>query len=178
VSENAFRPIHFGPEMALAGAAFLQDASVQERTIRVQLRWRAISAPRSDYEAAVHLLDKAGNVRATSHETLLVDRRSWPTSSWSVGQDIEATYTLDLPPDLSPDRYQIAVGLADAGTGAWASVIGGTHTSRGMAVTVLSIDIPLPAAARPISLPWLARPADRGAGSLVPNDRDLLSTKG
>ena len=150
VDEAQFRRMTFG-QLALVGGTTLNEPVRADDGVRLRLRWRAISAPQSDYAPFVHVIDRAGNLRAAGRgEELLVDSRYWPTSAWSSGDWAEGDYWVHFPPGLPPGRYWLAVGLADVRTGGWTPALDKAGKPAGMTPQVMSLEV-FPATTPPVA---------------------------
>jgi hypothetical protein len=78
------------------------------------LYWQALAPMETDYTVFVHLLDASGAVRAQRDAPPLDG--DYPTSLWDEGEVVKDPHAIPLPPDLSPGRYQVALGLYSLGT--------------------------------------------------------------
>jgi 4-amino-4-deoxy-L-arabinose transferase-like glycosyltransferase len=95
--------VSFADAILLLGWGLSQDAD----TLAVTLAWQAQTPLTADYTAFVHLLDEAGELVAQ------LDRppAGYPTSDWRVGELIQDSYRVPLPPDLPPGRYTVQTGF-------------------------------------------------------------------
>jgi hypothetical protein len=144
-TEDAFQTASFGGEIALADGMLLESDLIQQRTVRFRLRWQSIATPQADYAPFIHLFDEQDHLRSAGRGLeLLVDDRFWATSHWSVGESVEADYSLSLPPGLPPGRYWIAIGLANATGGGRVPVLDEEGQVRGTTAKVFPIDVPPP----------------------------------
>jgi hypothetical protein len=80
------------------------------------LDWRALTETRAAYKVLIALL---GPPR--SDGTTLVAQRDaepcagwYPTWRWTAGEIIVDRATLDVPPDVPPGEYQLAVAVYDS----------------------------------------------------------------
>jgi hypothetical protein len=78
--------------------------------VSVVLEWQPSTPIARDYTVFVHLVAPDGSIIAQS------DARPawvvpWPTDHWQPGQAVLDGHRLALPPDVSPGRYQVEVGL-------------------------------------------------------------------
>jgi hypothetical protein len=91
------------------------DAYRPGDTVYLQLWWRATGKPDRDWTVFTHLLGSArpdGN-RVWAGNDAQPGQGSIPTSTWLPGDLILDEYQLQLPPDASPGKYEIEVGLYD-----------------------------------------------------------------
>ncbi len=105
--------IRFEPHIWLRGAAEI-DALIQPgQKLPITLYWQAEDKTEQPVTAFAHLLDNNGNIVAQS------DR--WPgglpSNVWASGQVIVDDHSLDIPEELPPGTYQLAVGLYFAHNG-------------------------------------------------------------
>ncbi len=95
--------------VSFADAILLRGWSLEQTpdALTVTLAWQAQTPLAADYTAFVHLLDETGEVAAQ------LDRppAGYPTSDWRVGEIIQDTYRVPLPPDLLPGRYTVQTGF-------------------------------------------------------------------
>lgn len=136
-----------------------------------------------------HLLDHRQALAAQDDEW---PRRGFsPTSLWTTGQETLDGYRIEVPPDMGPGRYTLAIGLyrrADSRRLAWStgrdrldlgtvkvrpptlqsSPFRATHAGFGPAITLVGFDDPPVAAIRPGTI-FELRPRWRAE---APLDRD------
>ena len=95
--------VSFADAILLRGWSLAQDADA----LTVTLAWQAQTPLAADYTAFVHLLNEAGEVVAQ------LDRppAGYPTADWRVGELIQDSYRVPLPPDLPPGRYTVQTGF-------------------------------------------------------------------
>jgi 4-amino-4-deoxy-L-arabinose transferase-like glycosyltransferase len=142
ISESAFRPAHFGSQLALVGGVLLKDRVTLDSGLQFRVRWQATGTPQTDYAPFIHLLDEMGHLRTSGRgDELLVDGRFWPTSLWTSGDGVELDYGLGFPSGLPPGRYWITVGLADTSTDGWVPVVDAQGEIKGTTARVLPVDI-------------------------------------
>jgi 4-amino-4-deoxy-L-arabinose transferase-like glycosyltransferase len=96
----------FGRQLTLRGLEIPQPSNLT-------LYWQVTEKPDHVISVFVHLLDESGEIVAQSDQ--------WPgglpANLWAVGQVITDEHTLNLPPDLPPGEYTLAIGLYDPATG-------------------------------------------------------------
>jgi 4-amino-4-deoxy-L-arabinose transferase-like glycosyltransferase len=106
----------------LGGAVDLLPAAVPAEPqppgtqLPMTLRWR-VSAPLSGrYNVFIHLVGPGQPLLAGADGEPC---GGWyPTTAWHVGEIVEHSLTLTLPPDLPLGQYDLVAGLYDLGTGA------------------------------------------------------------
>jgi len=116
-------PIIARPQLALVGDAMqllgykLERAQLRAgETLPLALYWNAHKTPEASYKVFVHLLDANGALRA--QQDSIPQRGALPTQRWFPGEFVTDEYALELPQDLAPGEYRIAVGMYDEMTGA------------------------------------------------------------
>jgi hypothetical protein len=86
----------------------------QQGTLTLTLQWQARAPVRQDYLMFVHLLDETGQ------RIVQIDvppaGPTQPTSTWEPGRYLRWSLPLDVPTDLEPGRYWLALGLYDPAT--------------------------------------------------------------
>ena len=100
--------INFGDQIDLIGYALDQRAARPNETLHLTLYWRARAMMPGDYTVFTHVLQRPETIWAQQDKPLQP-----PTSSWSIGQVISATYELKIKPDAPPGVYEIEVGVYD-----------------------------------------------------------------
>ena len=98
------------------------------------LFWRANGPAQRPYTVFNHLLNDQGSLVAQLDNWPI--NGTWPPTCWRAGENIVDPYTIRLPEDLPPGRYQLLSGLYDAQTGERLSTTSGTD-----AVTLETINI-------------------------------------
>lgn len=81
-----------------------------ENGLELLLLWEAVHIPQADYRVFVHVRDQDGAV-ITQNE-FEPHNGSYPTSIWSVGEQVPDVYLLDIS-DVPPGDYQVYIGLLD-----------------------------------------------------------------
>jgi len=76
------------------------------------LYWQAIGPIDRQYTVFVHLLGAGGQRYAQADGPPL--RGIQPMINWQLGETLPDRRTIDLPPDLPPGRYNLAIGLYGA----------------------------------------------------------------
>ncbi len=104
----------FGDRILLTGYDLAGTVSAGEM-VEIVLYWQALRLPDDDYFVFVHLLDEAGQF-ITSHDGQPMNGR-FSTRAWQPEITVPDTHRLTLPPNLSPGRYQVVVGLYQHETG-------------------------------------------------------------
>jgi uncharacterized membrane protein len=78
--------------------------------ISVILQWQPTTPIPRDYTIFIHLVGPDGTI-VTQSDARPAWVVPWPTNLWSPDQPVLDGHRLSLPPDLSPGRYQVQVGL-------------------------------------------------------------------
>jgi len=104
--------------------------------LHLDLFWKALTAPESDYTAFVHVVDAAGTIVAQIDSQPLGGQ--YPTSIWTAGERIED------PQDLTvkPGTYQVLVGLYLLDTGERLPVLMNGQPAPDNQVLLTQIKIP------------------------------------
>ncbi|MFN8454579.1 MAG: phospholipid carrier-dependent glycosyltransferase [Anaerolineae bacterium] len=111
-----FRPqqslkVNFGEVIGLRGYDLNRDAE----SLQVTLYWAGLKAVDKNYTVFVHLRDEAGQtITQADHPPA---GGQYPTSLWDAGEIISDRFSVPLPPELKPGRYQIILGLYDPHSG-------------------------------------------------------------
>lgn len=107
-------------QVDIGGQIYLQGADWPTRplaagdTLPLILYWRAQQPLDINYQAFVHLLAADGRLVAQGDK---LNPGEFPTRRWPLDKYVRDTYTIPLPADLPPGRYQLAVGLWVAAEG-------------------------------------------------------------
>ena len=104
-------PIDFAGGVELVG----YKARQMDGVLWVDLYWRAATPPAVDYTIFVHLYDAAGRLVASHDGPPFYGYL--PSSGWPAGEVVPDRHDFDLPPDLAPGAYRLAVGMYDPANG-------------------------------------------------------------
>ena len=107
--------LDFGGQLVLDGWQTLRTNLEPGEPCRLELYWRAASAPKADYKVFVHLLGADGKI-VTQADRPLRGPEGMATK-WRVGEVVREAYDLVLPPTAAPGPYSIALGLYEAQSG-------------------------------------------------------------
>jgi hypothetical protein len=66
------------------------------------------------FKVFVHLVDELGN-RPVQQDKISQDWQL-PTTAWAPGEVVIDPYTLEIPADMLPGRYQIQIGMYSEAT--------------------------------------------------------------
>ena len=108
VAERPF-PLHvgFGDEVQLLALDAPPTARPGE-AVTVRWAWRALRSMRDDYSGVLHL-DQDGTRARFSHTQRL--GHAFGSSWWAVGERIEETFRLTIPPDAVPGAYRLRLEI-------------------------------------------------------------------
>ncbi len=103
-------------------AARLEPATLtRDKTLQVELEWRALQPAPHLYTVSVQLV---GPLRPTTGSTVWAqeDKQpaagTYPTTAWQSGQEIFETFRIQIPRDALPGEYKIQVSMYLLETGA------------------------------------------------------------
>ncbi|MFC2030357.1 CotH kinase family protein [Chloroflexota bacterium] len=99
----------FGSALRLAGYSLRNGSLVPGDILRLDLYWQAVEQPDRDYTIFVHVLDESGQTVA-QRDTMPRDN-TLPTSRWPLGEVIDDTILVPLPPDSPAGKYSVALGI-------------------------------------------------------------------
>jgi hypothetical protein len=103
----------FDNQLQLNSIDVLDSSSQPGGTVRLRLKWQALTAISKDYKVFVHLF--AGDQIVTQHDGQPVGELR-PTSTWKVGEDISDQFAMTIPADTPSGNYQLRIGLYDPNT--------------------------------------------------------------
>ncbi len=106
--------INFDDQIALVGFDFDRRVMRPGETLGLTLWWEALTVPKKDYVAFVHLVLPPDAVWAQQDQ--MPQRGQAPTSTWQPGQRVEDHYQLTLPDQAPPGVYFVEIGLYDPAT--------------------------------------------------------------
>jgi hypothetical protein len=105
---NARREV-LGDSIGLAGYGLPTASVTPGGLVLVNLYWRVLKPPQSDYTVFVHVVNAQGQLVAQ------FDRPpgggALPTSLWQTGDIWRDVYPVPLPPDMAPGTYAVRVGM-------------------------------------------------------------------
>ncbi|MCX6048417.1 MAG: hypothetical protein NT075_25215, partial [Chloroflexi bacterium] len=106
-------PVDLGGQIQLLGVSLPATPPLRPgATVSLALDWQASQALTTDYTSFVHLLGPDGKLVA--QEDKQPQSSFLATHLWQPQQPMRETYTLTLPVDAKPGRYQLLTGLYDA----------------------------------------------------------------
>jgi hypothetical protein len=103
-----------GTGVELAGYDLASPVATSRAPISLVLHWHALETPDRNYYAFVHLLDGDGNIVAQDDGP--PGNGDLPTLGWLPGEYLSDPHILQIPFDLPPGTYRLAVGLYDPAT--------------------------------------------------------------
>lgn len=106
--------INFGDQLALVGFKLDRRTLRPGETLQVTLWWEGLTLMTQDYVVFVHLLLPPDAVWAQHDQ--MPQAGAARTSTWQVGERIEDTHHLTLPPEAPAGAYRIEVGVYDKDT--------------------------------------------------------------
>jgi hypothetical protein len=130
--------VQFDNRIELAGWQARLDPS-DPQALKVDLGWRAINRSPTNYTAFVHLVDTGGQIIAQDDRAPGGTENA--TTQWVPGESLRTTFTLKLPPGISPRGLRLRVGLYEPDSGKQLPV---TATPDQMSPAATYILIPLP----------------------------------
>ncbi len=98
-------------ELRLLGYVPPRETITPGELLQVGLYWRARAQPRGDYAVAVQLRDSSGHVAFEQVERPA--QGTYPTRNWETGEVLLDWHDFNLPKDIAPGEYEIAVALRD-----------------------------------------------------------------
>ncbi len=105
--------VRFEPGIFFRGASPSSISIARDGNLPLTLYWQAEVKTDEPVTAFVHLVNENGDIIAQT------DR--WPgglpSDTWAAGQVIIDNYELQIPPNIQPGKYQIVIGLYNAGNG-------------------------------------------------------------
>ncbi len=99
----------FGDQIELTGAQLNSPTLRSGDTLCLELDWRALTQPASDYTVFVHLVDPQG--RIVAQNDLQPQGSFAPTSHWKEGKTVADKHGLIPPANLPAGAYTLRVGL-------------------------------------------------------------------
>jgi len=111
-AENVF--IDFGGQLALIGYDSPVDPVKPGEKFTITAYWKLLGEPITNYQVFVHVFDWDGFLVAQSDK---LNPGDYPVRRWPEDKYVRDKHDLDLPADLPPGEYTIAVGLWVAAEG-------------------------------------------------------------
>ncbi|HMQ55276.1 MAG TPA: hypothetical protein PKD98_24555 [Anaerolineae bacterium] len=105
----------FGDSIRLTGFRLEPLIAAPGDSLQVDLAWEVLAPPPLDYTVFLHLLNANGDQVGGSDAQPLSGQ--YPTSIWTPGERLLDPHPLNLPPDLPPGQYRLALGLYHQPTG-------------------------------------------------------------
>lgn len=107
--------VDFNRQIRLTGYHVSQPAG-PGGTLNVMLRWRADAPIDNDFTVFVQLVDADNAILAQGDGK--PQGGFYPTPFWQPGERITDAYTISLPAEIPPGRYDILLGFYEADSGA------------------------------------------------------------
>lgn len=85
------------------------DVSSSSENLTVNIKWQVVGRLDSNYVSFVHLLD--GRVKVAQGDDHLVGGVFYPSSLWQVGEQIQDTHVVHLPPGLASGSLDLLAGF-------------------------------------------------------------------
>ena len=98
---------NFGDQIALLGYDASADELQPGDTLYLTLYWKALQGLDINYQVFVHLLGADG-LAAQSDK---INPGEFPTRRWPIDKYVRDEHQLEIPADLPPGDYEVAVGL-------------------------------------------------------------------
>jgi hypothetical protein len=111
----------FGKRALLTGWSLDRGEAAPGETVRIGLDFLPLSRIPEDAAVFVHLVDRAGGLRAQSDSVPVGG--GLPTLRWAPDRPVRDTRWLRLPADLAPGEYQLRAGMYVMATGAHLPVL-------------------------------------------------------
>jgi hypothetical protein len=77
--------------------------------VLVDLGWKALDRPTTDYTAFVHLIDNKGQI-ITQHDAPPGGQEN-PTRLWAPGETVRSSFILELPEGVNTAGTRLRIGL-------------------------------------------------------------------
>lgn len=113
--ERPLTDAQFGPAIRLLGYDLDTDNSRPGGEVGLTLYWQATERPAESYTVFNHIAGPDGQIQGQFDSPPVGD--AWLTETWLPGEIIIDRRTIPLRSAAPPGRYQLLVGLYDAGTG-------------------------------------------------------------
>ena len=126
--------VPFAEPVSLWGYSLSPQPAVPGLPLQLDLYWRAQGTPAADYTVFVHLSGADGSPVAIGDAPPV--HGDFPTSWWRDGDVVDDRHFVELPAELPPGNYRLAVGLYEPESGQRVQLREGGD----------SISIPLPVA--------------------------------
>lgn len=113
----------FGDLALLKQFSFSSSEMRAGQPLTLSLEWVARGQADRDLTIFAHLLDEAGQVVA-QHDKPPLDGQ-FPTTRWQAGVPFTDQHVFQVPAELAPGAYRVALGFYDAASGARLPVVAG-----------------------------------------------------
>ena len=98
-----------GPTIRLIGHNLSTARLARGDLLEFTLYWQALAKPPLDYTIFVHVLDAEGQ-NVAGWDTM-PRQNTFPTTEWPVRSVVDDAHQLELPADLPPGEYRVALGM-------------------------------------------------------------------
>jgi hypothetical protein len=132
--------VNFSPTITLVGFSLDQMEYSPGDIVNMQLIWEKVAANDLDAKVFVHLYNEAGEIVA-QHDGYPANGTR-PPYNWHIGEQIADPHPIQLPPDLTPGEYQLAIGMYDPTTNDRMSIENAapfTQSENRLQITTISV---------------------------------------
>lgn len=104
----------FGEGIKVTDVTIQPDQARPGETVDLQVQWQVLAGPQRDFTTLMHLGQSDQPPLAVGDSPPVGGM--YPTRAWEPGEVINDHYALTLPPNLTPGRYPVWLGMYDSQT--------------------------------------------------------------
>lgn len=134
--------VTFGESIQLVGATLPTGPYQPGQEVPITLNWYAAARPPGRYKIFTHLIGPDLNLGP--QRDLEPGEGTLPTNGWARGEYVTTAYTIVLPPETQPGRFELRVGLYDPLTNERIPPFGSSTNSEQRYVTLGSVEVAAP----------------------------------
>jgi hypothetical protein len=109
------RQVQLGDSIELLGYDLGAEQARPGDQIHLKLIWRAKKQVSQSFKVFIHVVDADGKLLVQKDG--VPGNWSLPTDTWVAGEVIVDPYVIPIPPEATPNNYQVQVGLYDPASG-------------------------------------------------------------
>ena len=131
--------LDFGDQIRLLGYELETEEPTPGETLSLSLYWQALKEIDQDYWLLIQIIDEDGEAHLTKDGSPSASR--YATDLWKEGDIFSFRHRLYLPPEVSPGRYRLELGIHPFDTWEWLTIRDEKGTILGEKITLTEVRV-------------------------------------